>query len=301
MSMTILDGTFSDYRPAFSPDGERIVFERTFLGSPTKLWIHDRQTGASRPFLPPGTGPRIQTRPDWSFAGNDLVAFAGGDDAVLSIWIVKGDGTGCVATPGTEHMIYPSWYPDGEHLAVMVSVAAPYTARIDRSGKPERITPPSVYSGMPSVNQADGMTIAFAGQQVYGQDYNQDANNVWTFDPATPEAAPKLFTKGQGRAPWWSQDGSQIALESSFQEPRPAHRKGVTRKSPPGYAIYVAPATGGEARRLTDPEWGAQHPKFSRSGKEIVCALHLEPDQPQSPWRIGILALGRKPGEAEIL
>src|SRR6476661_7466912 len=96
----------------------------------------------------------------------------------------------------TEKMIYPAWYPDGEHLAVMVVGAAPYTARIDLAGKAERITPLSVYAGMPSVNQADGKTIAFAGQPVYSQEYNQNNNNVWTFDPATPEVAPKLFNPG---------------------------------------------------------------------------------------------------------
>jgi len=283
MSITILDGVLSDYRPAFSPDGERIVFERTVLGSGvTKLWIYDRKTGASHPFLTTGTGPQMQTRPDWSFAGNDLVAFAGGDaDGPLSIWTVKGDGTGCVPVPGTEKMTYPAWYPDGEHLAVMVTEGAPYTARIDLAGKAERITPPSVYAGMPSVNQADGRTIAFAGQPAYGQKYNQNNNNVWTFDPANPGSAPKLFNPGQGRAPWWSQDGSQIAFESDFQGGAPG-----------GYAIYVQPASGGEAKRLTDPRWGAQHPKFSLNGKEIVFALRSNPDQPGSPWRIGILALG---------
>jgi Tol biopolymer transport system component len=285
MSITILDGVFSDYRPAFSPDGERIVFERTIWGSGvTKLWIHDRKTGASHPFLKPGTGPQMQTRADWSFAGNDLVAFAGGDAAgPLSIWTVKGYGTGCVQVPGTEKMTYPAWYLDGEHLAVMVTEGAPHTARIDLAGKAERITPPSVYAGMPSINQADGKTIAFAGQPDYGQKYDQNNNNVWTFDPAIPGAAPKLFNPGQGRAPWWSQDGSKIAFESNFQGGLPE-----------GYAIYVAPASGGEVKRLTEPRLGAQHPKFSQSGEEIVFALRSNPSQPESPWRIGILTLGEK-------
>lgn len=291
MSITILDRDFSDYRPAFSPDGKRIVFERTPLGSSIiKLWVYNRETGVSHPFLAPGTGPQIQTRPDWSFAGNDEVAFAGGDaDGPLSIWTVKGDGTGCAPIPGTEGMIYPAWYPDGKHLAVMVAhTAAPYTARIDLAGKPERITPSSYYAGMPSVNQADGKTIAFACQPVYGQKYNQNNNNIWTFDPTLPEATPKLFNPGQGRAPWWSQDGSKIAFESNFQD-----------KVPEGYAIYVAPASGGKASRMTDPKLGAQHPKFSKSGEEIVFALHPEPHP--SPFRIGILSLGGGVGAVQTL
>src|SRR5262249_30473097 len=155
------------------------------------------------------------------------------------------------------------------HLAVMVTGVAPYTARIDLSGMEERITPPSVYAGMPSINQADGSSVAFAGQPFYGQKYNQNNNNVWTFDPAIPGGAPKLFNPGQGRAPWWSQDGSKIAFESDSQDGAPG-----------GYAIYVAPASGGGAKRLTDPRWGAQHPKFSRNGEEIVFALRSSPDQP---------------------
>src|ERR1700681_875862 len=291
MSITTLDGDFSDYRPAFSPDGERIVFERTILETGvTKLWIYDRKKGASHPFLAPGTGPQLQTRVDWSFAGNGLVAFAGKDvGSPMSIWTVQGDGTGCVQVPDTETMTYPAWYPDGKHLAVMVNGAAPYTAQIDLAGKAERITPSSIYAGMPSVNQADGKTIAFAGQPNHGQKYNQSNNNVWTFDPEIPGAAPKLFNPGQGRAPWWSQDGSKIAFESDFQ--------GGARE---GYAIYVAPASGGEAKRLTEPSLGAQHPKFSQSGKEIVFAFQSNPGPPGSPWRIGMLSLGEEAGEAKI-
>jgi Tol biopolymer transport system component len=293
MSITVLDRDFSDYRPAFSPDGKRIVFERTLLGSSIiKLWVYNRETGVSHPFLAPGTGPQMQTRADWSFAGNDVVAFAGGEaGGPLSIWTVKGDGTGCLPVPGTEQMIYPAWYPDGEHLAVMVSVSAPYTARIDLAGKPERITPPSVLAGMPSVNQADGKTIACAGQFFYGQEYNQSTNNVWTFDPSAPTGAPKLFNPGQGRAPWWSQDGSKIAFESNFQGEQPLK----------GYAIYVAPASGGKASQVTDPSLGAQHPKFSKSGEEIVFALHPEPNPSQSPFRIGILSLSGGAGAVQTL
>jgi Tol biopolymer transport system component len=280
--VAILDASFSDYRPTFSPDGRRIVFERTPIGTGrTQLWIYDRDSGETRPFLEPGTGPWLQTRADWSFAGNDQVAFAGGgEDGPLSIWTVNGDGTGCQPVPDTQNMTYPAWYPDGEHLAVMVTRhGGPYIAKIDLKGSGGQITPDSIYTGMPSVNQADGRSLAFAGQPRYGQLYNQNNNNVWVFDPALPDAAPRLFNPGQGRAPWWSQDGSQIAFESSFQPDQ----------EQAGFAIYVAPAGGGPARRLTEPSRGAQHPKWSKSGEEIVCALH--PD-PQSPFRIAILSVG---------
>lgn len=91
---------------------------------------------------------------------------------------------------------------------------------------------------MPTVNQVDGRSIAFAGQPIYGQAYNENCNNIWTFNPALPGATPSLLNRGQGRAPWWSQDGQTIAFESNFQP----------HEGQQGYAVYVTPAGGGGLR-----------------------------------------------------
>lgn len=57
----------------------------------------------------------MQTRADWSRVKEKTVVFAGNG----GIWLTEKDGSGVRYLKGTESMIYPSWYPDGESMAVM--------------------------------------------------------------------------------------------------------------------------------------------------------------------------------------
>jgi Tol biopolymer transport system component len=261
----------SDYRPVFSPDGRAVLFERSQAGTRgTKLYILKLDGGEPEPFLPDST-LISQTRPDWGVR-NNLVAFCGDGQ----IWLAKADGTDAHALAGTEGMIYPSWYPDGESMAVMVNNDnQPYTARIDRAGNPpKRLSPDSLYAGMPSVSQQHPSVLAFPASPATPP-YTQGNNQIYV--STGPDDARKLDGK-QGRAPWWSPDGSLLAFESNRET-----------GGPYAYAIYVSTPDGSWQQRLTDPHYNTQHPKFSPDGTTIVLAGQRGGGRDHAPWSIGTI------------
>jgi TolB protein len=261
-----------DYWPVFSPDGDAVLFTRG--SKETSLMIVSVKTGELRPFLKdPPSELTMQTRADWSRTKEATVAFAGNG----GIWLAEKDGSGVRQLNGTGSMIYPSWYPDGEAMAVMYTKdnSAPQTLKISRDGAIlGPLSPPDLYPGMPSVNQRSPQSIVYPGQIADGA-YDQNNNQIW-ITTISGETARRM-EMAQGRQPWWSPDGRLIAFMST--------RSGAA-------AMYVAPPDGSVVLRLTDPAIVAQHPKWSPDGERIVFAGKPRAD---GPTKIGILSPGDVP------
>jgi hypothetical protein len=166
-------------------------------------------------------------------------------------------------------MIYPSWYPDCEHLAVDVT-SAQVTAEIDATTGQTIVSPlanETVWAGFASVNQANPNLISFAGQ-FNGESnyYNQDLNYTWVTDRSTtpPTVAPMdrnaprgaaFLQKFQARAGWWSPDGQWFAFESN---------RICNDINGNTYAIFIQDANGMRpAMQISDcSKWNVQHPKW---------------------------------------
>jgi len=265
---------YSDYRPVYSPDGDAVLFERTEIGTgDTRLYIQRLEGGMPEPFLEdPPLGMERQTRPDWCWATGE-VAFCVGNNG--PICLVNGDGTGARVIEGTEGMIYPSWYADGQSMAVMATLGAPRTVRIDRSGRVlERLTPEDLYAGMPSISQQAPLRLAFPGQLAVPP-YNQQNNRIYI--GTSPTEARELDGK-QGRAPWWTPNGELLAFESN-RDTGDLYR----------YAVYVSTPDGSDQVRMTDVRFNAQHPKFSPDARRIVLAAQPDGGAKGNPWAIGWL------------
>jgi Tol biopolymer transport system component len=251
--------TISWYRPVYSPDGGVVLFERTESGA-TVLYKYtfgsaDPSPAAFLQDVPPTL--TLQSRPDWSHADGNWVAFTGNG----GIWLTDQNGEQTKRLSKTAGMAYPSWYPDAQWMAVKVgNDGQPYIAQIDRDGTfVQRLMPDTLYGGMPSISQTNIDDLAFPGQPAIPP-YNEN-NNLVYISTAPSNATP--LDSHQGRAPWWSPDGCLVAFESS--------------RSGTGYAIYVAKPDGSDLCQLTDPAVGAQHPKFSPDGKNIVFAGRRNP------------------------
>jgi hypothetical protein len=246
-----------------------VIFERNLTATPNdvKLYIADLSTHNVQRFVNFGS-----TRADWcwSRSGGQFtsgpVAFSNDD----GIWRVD-PGATPTPLPNTAGMVYPSWYPDCEHLAVDVT-GPQVTAEIDATTG-QIIVPllanETVWAGFASVNQTNSNLISFAGQ-FNGESnyYNQDLNYTWVTDRSTtpPTVAPMdrnapggpaFQQKFQARAGWWSPDGRWFAFESN----RICNENDGAGQT---YAIFIQDANGARpAMQVSDcASWNVQHPKW---------------------------------------
>ena len=259
----------SDYRPVVNADASSVIFERTFASNPnvTTLYSLSLVTHAVTSFV---TIP--SSRADWCWlrAMGSLtpgpVAFSNED----GVYVVAADGGSPTLLPGTKGMIYPSWYPDCQSIAVDVTKKQ-VSAKIDAKTGKKLLSPlanDNVWAGFPSVDQDKPNLVAFAGQNNHDSNYyNQDINYIWVTDTATgrvsplDRSAPKtsgFFQIFQGRAGWWSPDGKWFAFESN---------RSCNQIEGDTYAIFVQDAAGAApAVQVTSCKWNVQHPKWFPPG-----------------------------------
>jgi hypothetical protein len=269
----------SDYRPVLNAEGTTVIFERNAITTPhdVKLYRADLATGDVQPFV-----NFASARADWCWnrSGGGLttgpVAFSNAN----GVYRVDPGGQP-VLLPNTAGMIYPSWYPDCQHIAVDVT-GSQVTAKIDAmTGQIIRspLANEKVWAGFASVNQTSPNLVAFAGQ--FNREspyYNQDLNYVWVTDTSTarPKVAPldRHAPKGAGfeqrfqaRAGWWSPDGQWFAFESN---------RACNDISGQTYAIFIQDASGNRpAMQVSDCTWNVQHPKWfppRNDGKAFLIA-----------------------------
>src|SRR3990167_6178470 len=104
----------------------------------------------------------------------------------------------------------------------------------------------------------DGRTAAAVGVRLDPQK-NDYASTIWLV-PVNGTEPPRQFTSGarQDKDPRWSPDGTKLAFVSN--------RGGKKEKK----QLYVIPAEGGEALRLTDLDEDVTEPVWSPDGTRIA-------------------------------
>jgi Tol biopolymer transport system component len=255
------DAAVNDYGPCFSPDGLSVLFSRRVDGSTTSQLFTVPSSGGQATNLVKSGIAVSATRPNWS-PRNNLIAFTGiSPDDKYTIWLVNADGTAprkLDVAGVSDRVYYPSWYPDGSHLAVLDG-----GERVIKKVNREALTavtltdPRAVFTGMPSVSP-DGKWIAFAGQKNVGQRYDQTKNSIWLL---TEDRRVRLLepSQAQGRTPSWSPDGEWLAFESNRGSADPSL-----------YAAFIIARDGTGLRQITSYDLNANHPVWSPDGRRLA-------------------------------
>ena len=247
-----------DYWPCLSPDGQVVLFGRSFdAGKTWALFTVPVSGGPAHPFVGSSI-PASATRPNWSAHGGGIAFTAEEPNEGATVWIIPaagGQAKQITAAGLPDSAWYPSWYPDDTHLAVV-----DYRGVVLRIDLERRTTTPltdtaTILAGMPNVSP-DGKRIAFAGQVNRGQEYDQTQNTIWLLEEG---GKPWNIVPGQGRTPAWSPDGEWLAFESNRGS-----------RSSNLYAAFIVRRDGSGLRQVTEYSLDANHPVWSRDDKFLV-------------------------------
>lgn len=110
----------------------------------------------------------------------------------------------------------------------------------------------------------DGTTLAFT---IAAPDEGSDREDTSIWTAEVSGGSPRPLTWGTSDSqPRWSPDGKNLAFKSTREGESPAPQ------------IYLLPAEGGEARRLTDLPLGAGEPVWSPDGTKIALSAPVDTD-----------------------
>ncbi len=285
MRILTTESFYIDGRPAFSPDGSLVLFERSAPPSyaQTSFYVINTTGGRAVPLVPKNLPTGLSfTRPDWSWNRSSYpIIFSGNLPATqqasvqwnIYVLDLSTRTIECVL-PGVASMnqiySYPSWYPDGVHASItnyywVRPNPLPDLNKLDvQDGSLTALTDPgAIWPGMSSVAQLaqfDDPPIAFAGmtpQSANNGVYNQDENQIWL---RLPGGQLQQVQTLQARAPWWSPDGRFLAFESN----RMSRSYQIFLQNPYEPAEFTA--------AVTPPGLYVQHAKWSPDGTKIVFA-----------------------------
>lgn len=186
--------------PAFSPNGQKIVFADTRSGN-DNLWVMNAD-GSSQTQLT--NGSFLDDEPAYSPDGKKIVFVSNRANAgSYQLWTINADGTGAAQLTSISgaSTFDPSWSPDGSKI-VFQAGSQLYTVNADGTA----VTAiPNTTNGQQPDWSPDGSTIVF---DRYG---NTATDGVYTVHP-DGTGATQVNARNYVGYPRWSPDGTKIVF-----------------------------------------------------------------------------------------
>ncbi len=219
-------------------------------------WSHPRQFTST---------PEWDTDPAISPDGS-LVAYASIASGAPELWVVDPEGGEPLRlTDDRSEKRKPAWFPDGRAIAFAATRNRMSSVwKISRLGGSASLLLEN--GDMPAVSP-DGTRIAFVRPGPNG------LPRIWVAPLADPSRAECLTGDAGGEwehsDPAWSPDGTVLCY-SAFSD------------------LWLVPAAGGEARRLTHDGYRDWRPVFSPDGAYVMFSSSDLRSNPVSIWRVAL-------------
>lgn len=194
----------------------------------------------------------------------EAVAYVAAHEGVPAIWVSDtAGGSPLRLTEGREPASAPAWFPDGKALLFVASAAGgPQVRKVARFGGPPQTL---LADARDPAASPDGATLAFARADPDGR------WRIWTAPIGRPERAKPLTAPEDGRIeqrqPAWAPDGRSLVYRD-FHD------------------LWVVPASGGAARRLTHDDPADFDPAFSPDGRHVYFTSYR--DTTRAVWRVAL-------------
>jgi Tol biopolymer transport system component/predicted Ser/Thr protein kinase len=226
------------------------------------LWDHGTGPGG----VPDWTPRQLTSDPGWEAepalsSDGSLVAYSSNRAGNADIWVIDAHGgTSLRLTDDPASDRFPAWLPDGSAVAfVSDRTGRPAIWKVPRLGGAAVLLVPDAED--PAVSP-DGTRIAFSKLGSAAQ------HRIAVAELADSSRLTVLTGDGDGiwghRRPAWSPNGSTLAYADLRN-------------------LWLVPARGGRATRLTSDHANDDRPVWSTDGRHLYC----------SSWRTGTLALWR--------
>jgi hypothetical protein len=195
-----------DLRPAWSPDGKKVVFMRQFPDATRAIFAINAD----------GTGETLVTYgvdPAWSPDGQRIVfARLGRDTEGGGIFVANVDGTGeAKIAPGFRDDRSPEWSPDGQKVAFtdasLSGTSNIYSVNSDGTGLTALTSSGRDFGPTWS---PDGARIAFTGY-----DQNLQQTDIYAMNRDGSARTQLTSTPDSEQDPAWSPSGNKIAISSN--------------------------------------------------------------------------------------
>jgi Tol biopolymer transport system component/DNA-binding winged helix-turn-helix (wHTH) protein len=253
--LTSPPASYSDWSPAFSPDGHWVAFRRTAgPGLVDDLYVVPPRGGEPRRLT--SDNVYIANAPAWTPDSREII-FTSNRAGLTTLWRVPATGGPPRRIEGIGTSAYaPAVALKGHRLAYTSAFANQNLWTVDLADKAHAAGAPHMTLSSKGQNalphfSADGKKIAFESTR-------SGYNEIWTANRDGSNPLQLTFLNGDSGTPRWSYDGRYVAFDSRPQE----HSE-----------VFVADIFGSPPRQVsTNPGADNFVPSWSRDGKWIYFA-----------------------------